>query len=95
MSDGLAIVRAAALGDAERIFALIGRSTDMLVPRSLGSVVENIDRFVVAHDLHGGFHILGRDGHILFVQFNHPLPLFLVINGRLFKKPGKAGEDHA
>lgn len=48
MSDGLAIVRAAALGDAERIFALIGRSTDMLVPRSLGSVVENIDRFVVA-----------------------------------------------
>ena len=34
-----AIVRAATLGDAERIFALIGRNTDMLVPRSLGSVV--------------------------------------------------------
>ena len=43
-----AIVRPATLGDAERIFALIGRNTDMLVPRSLGSVVENIDRFVVA-----------------------------------------------
>ena len=41
-------VRAATLGDAERIFALIGRNTDMLVPRSLGSVVESIDRFVVA-----------------------------------------------
>ena len=43
-----ATVRAATLKDAERIFALIGRNTDMLVPRSLGSVVENIDRFVVA-----------------------------------------------
>ena len=42
------IVRPATLGDAEKIFALIGRNTDMLVPRSLGSVVENIDRFVVA-----------------------------------------------
>ena len=41
-------VRPATLGDAERIFALIGRNTDMLVPRSLGSVVENIDRFFVA-----------------------------------------------
>ncbi len=43
-----ATVRAATLNDAERIFALIGRNTDMLVPRSLGNVVENIDRFVVA-----------------------------------------------
>ena len=40
--------RAATLKDAERIVALIARNTDMLVPRSLGSVVENIDRFVVA-----------------------------------------------
>jgi len=43
-----ATTRPATLADAERIFALIGRNTDMLVPRSLGSVVENIDRFVVA-----------------------------------------------
>ena len=43
-----ATTRPATLGDAERIFALIARNTDMLVPRSLGSVVENIDRFVVA-----------------------------------------------
>ena len=41
-------VRAATLKDAEKIFALIGRNTDLLVPRSMGSVVENIDRFVVA-----------------------------------------------
>ena len=43
-----ATVRPATLKDAERIFALIARNTDRLVPRSLGSIVENIDRFVVA-----------------------------------------------
>ena len=41
-------VRRAALGDAEWIFSLIGRNTDRLVPRSLGSVVEAIDRFCIA-----------------------------------------------
>ena len=47
-ANTMASARAATLKDAEKIFALIGRNTDMLVPRSLGSVVENIDRFVVA-----------------------------------------------
>lgn len=41
-------VRQATLADAERIFALIGLNSDQLVPRSLGNVVENIDRFVLA-----------------------------------------------
>lgn len=41
-------VRAATLQDAEKVFALIGRNTDLLVPRSLGNIVENIDRFVIA-----------------------------------------------
>ena len=41
-------IRQARLGDAEQIFALIHRNTDLLVPRSVGSIVENIDRFVVA-----------------------------------------------
>jgi len=41
-------VRQATLADAERIFALIGLNSDRLVPRSLGNVVENIDRFVLA-----------------------------------------------
>ncbi len=41
-------IRAATLADAEKIFALIGRNTDLLVPRSLGNIVENIDRFVIA-----------------------------------------------
>ena len=43
-----AVVRAATLKDAERIFALVSLNSDMLVPRSLGNIVESIDRFVIA-----------------------------------------------
>ena len=43
-----AVIRAATLRDAERIFALVALNRDMLVPRSLGNIVEAIDRFVVA-----------------------------------------------
>ena len=42
-----ATVRAATLKDAEKIFALIGRNTDMLVPRSLAELAP--DKFA-AHD---------------------------------------------
>ena len=41
-------VRAATLADAESIFALISQNADQLIPRSLGNIVESIDRFVVA-----------------------------------------------
>ncbi|MBR2837494.1 MAG: GNAT family N-acetyltransferase [Kiritimatiellae bacterium] len=41
-------VRPATLGDAEAIYALVDRHRDELVPRSLGSIVESIDRFFVA-----------------------------------------------
>ena len=41
-------IRAARLKDAEKIFALIHRNSDLLVPRSMGDIVENIDRFLVA-----------------------------------------------
>ena len=41
-------IRQAVLKDAENIFALISLNHDMLVPRSLGNIVESIDRFVVA-----------------------------------------------
>jgi len=43
-------VRRATLADAERIFALINLNRDLLVPRSLGNIVESIDRFVVAEE---------------------------------------------
>ena len=41
-------VRPATLADAEKIFALINLNRDQLVPRSLGNIVESIDRFFVA-----------------------------------------------
>lgn len=41
-------IRAATLKDAEKIYALISLNCDMLVPRSLGNIVESIDRFVIA-----------------------------------------------
>ena len=41
-------LRAARLGDAEKIFALIHLNRDQLVPRSMGNIIENVDRFVVA-----------------------------------------------
>ena len=35
-----ATIRAATLKDAERIYALVSLNKDMLVPRSLGNIVE-------------------------------------------------------
>ena len=45
---GEATIRAATLKDAEKIYALVALNRDMLVPRSLGNIVESIDRFVIA-----------------------------------------------
>ena len=42
------IIRKATLKDAEKIYALIRLNTDNLVPRAVGSIVESIDRFVIA-----------------------------------------------
>ena len=41
-------IRAATLRDAEKIYALVSLNSDMLVPRSLGNIVESVDRFVIA-----------------------------------------------
>lgn len=41
-------IRPAKLADAEKIFALIHLNRDLLVPRSIGNIVENLDRFTVA-----------------------------------------------
>lgn len=42
------VIRPATLRDAEKIFALIHLTRDLLVPRSMGNIVENIDRFFIA-----------------------------------------------
>ena len=42
--------RRASLSDAEGIFRLITGNSDQLVPRSLGNITENIDRFHVVEE---------------------------------------------
>lgn len=42
------IIRGATLDDAEKIFAMIDLNDDLLVSRSMGNIVSNIDRFIVA-----------------------------------------------
>ena len=46
-------IRPARLADAKGIFDLVAAHRDMLVPRSLGSIVESIDRFEVAETADG------------------------------------------
>lgn len=41
-------IRTAVLGDAKVIFDMIRAHSDALVPRAIGDIVENIDRFVIA-----------------------------------------------
>lgn len=41
-------VRSAKLLDAQAIFDLIAANDDQLIPRSMGDIVSNIDRFVIA-----------------------------------------------
>ncbi len=47
-NDMATLIRPARLKDTEKIFALIHLNRDQLVPRSIGNIVENIDRFFVA-----------------------------------------------
>ena len=41
-------VRRATLRDVEKIYALIRLNSDQLIPRSVGSIVESVDRFFIA-----------------------------------------------
>ncbi len=42
------MIRNATLADAEKIFALVHLNRDQLISRSMGNIVENIDRFFIA-----------------------------------------------
>ena len=44
------MIRPAELADAEKLFALIHLNRDLLVPRSMGDIVGNIDRFFIAEE---------------------------------------------
>ena len=77
-------LRTARLVDAERIFALIHLHRDRLVPRSLGSIVENIDRFVVAES---DCELVGCATYAIFPEIGAPLHTAVEIQSVAVRAP--------
>ena len=63
-------LRCATLHDAERIHALVHLHRDDLVPRPMGNIVENIDRFLVA-ELDG--ELAGCAAYQIWPEIGDPL----------------------
>ena len=82
-TDGFS-VRRASLGDAEKIFALIHLNSDMLVPRSLGNIVENIDRFLVAT---AGRDVIGCAAYQIHPEIGDPLAAAVEIQSLAVRAP--------
>ncbi len=63
------IIRPARLRDAEKIFALVHLNRDLLVPRSMGNIVENIDRFIIAEE---GADVVGCVAYQVHPEIGQP-----------------------
>jgi len=63
-------LRPATLSDAEDIFALIHLHRDDLVPRPMGDIVANIDRFTVAE---AGGRMVGCAAYMVLPEIGSPL----------------------
>lgn len=63
------MTRQARLSDAQAIFELISANSDLLIPRSMGDIVSNIDRFVVADD---GSRICGCAAFVVHPEIGAP-----------------------
>jgi len=63
------VLRPARLADAERIFNLIQEHKDDLVPRSMGNIVENADRFIVAE---AGGELVGCISWHIYPEMGEP-----------------------
>ncbi len=66
--DGFSI-RSARLDDARAIFHIIGENPEELVPRPLSSVVQSIDRFLVAES---GGEVVGAATYAILPEIGHP-----------------------
>jgi amino-acid N-acetyltransferase len=64
------LIRSARLDDAEKIFGLINEHLDDLLSRSLGNIVERIDRFVVAEK---DGELIGCATYQIFPEIGAPL----------------------
>jgi dihydropteroate synthase len=76
--------RNATLKDAESIFALIHLNRDQLVPRSMGNIVENIDRFTVAVS---GKDIIGCVAYQTHPEIGDPLAATVEIQSLAVRSP--------
>jgi amino-acid N-acetyltransferase len=63
-------VRQATLGDCEQIFSIISDNRDMLISRSMGDIVSNIDRFVVAEK---DGHVCASASYVIHPEIGSPL----------------------
>lgn len=63
-------VRTAVLGDARAIFEMIRAHNDQLVPRAIGDIVENIDRFIIAENAAG--ELIGCASWKIFPEIGNP-----------------------
>ena len=77
-------LRAATLADAERIFALIHLHRHDLVPRPMGDIVENIDRFTVAEV---GGEIVGCAAYKVLPEIGAPLHATVEVQSVAVRKP--------
>lgn len=77
-------LRKATLKDAENIFALIHLNRDQLVPRSMGNIVENIDRFTVAAS---GNDIIGCAAYQIHPEIGDPLAATVEIQSLAVRAP--------
>lgn len=82
--DGRFATRSATLRDAERIRALIHLHMDELVPRSLGNVVENVDRFLVV-ELDG--EIVGCAAYQIWPELGDPLKAAVEVQSVAVRAP--------
>ncbi|MGI5868162.1 MAG: GNAT family N-acetyltransferase [Kiritimatiellia bacterium] len=69
MNENEVIVRQALFTDVRAIYKLIKGNTDMLVPRSMSDVVQNIDRFLVAES---GGELVGAIAYEFLPEIGSP-----------------------
>lgn len=82
-TDGI-VLRSATLRDAERIHALVHLHKDELVPRPLGNIVENIDRFIIAEE---GGEMVGCTAYQIWPEIGAPLKATVEIQSVAVRAP--------
>ena len=77
-------LRHATLADAEKIFALIHLHADDLVPRPMGDVVANVDRFTVAE---ADGEMVGCAAYSILPEIGSPLHATVEVQSVAVRKP--------